>query len=82
MDYLRMERVEGGFILVPVEEIGIVSTYTQNMAEAGEPQDLVHHEDQALVHVKCANINVVVQHTVTWIEDKLLAMGGNKVLGR
>ena len=72
---LQFDRAEGGSIFIPINEIGLFSTFTTNMAPLGEPPVLEHHEDQTLIFVKCANLNVVVQATPDEVMRRLLLSG-------
>lgn len=54
--WILLRRKEGGEIMVPESELGIVSTALL--------ADGTTDETAALVHVKCIDTNIVVDHTL------------------
>lgn len=55
--WIYLNRREGGQIMVPESELGIVSTVLL--------EDGTLDETASLVHIKCINLNIVVDHTTT-----------------
>lgn len=54
--WILLRRKEGGEIMVPESELGIVSTALL--------ADGTTDETAALVHIKCIDTNIVVDHTL------------------
>jgi hypothetical protein len=59
---LIFDRDGGGKVILPFEEIGIISTLITNKGTEAEP-DLIVEEGKCLVHVKALNSNIVVLHS-------------------
>lgn len=70
--YLSMNREQGGTLLVPEEEIGLVSSLLTNVGTEAEPEVVVD-ETRSLVRVKCLGVDIVVLHPVAqiaqWLEE-------------
>lgn len=59
--WILLERREGGEIMLPESELGIVSTVLL--------EDGTLDETASLIHVKCINQNIVVTQTLREIAD-------------
>lgn len=82
-EMIEMDRpTDDGTFIVPVREIGLVSTTLVNRAAEGESQQLETLHHQSTIWIRCMNSSIVVNHTVAEIaalihdEEKVEPMPG------
>lgn len=63
LQYILLKRREGGKMLVPVDEIGLISDLLVNRGTEEQPDWQVDYTG-SLIHIKCVNLNIIIDQSV------------------